>query len=75
MVIHKDYAQDVFRVMILEALDKAAREIFGHFPKAMSSLTGSGIGASDADLPYLFPSIDAQISRLAERYAAVLVDE
>lgn len=58
--------RDIFRQAVLDALDKAARQTFDP-PR-------NDAGASDADLPRLFESIDTQVEVLAERYNVALVD-
>lgn len=52
----KTLAIETFRLAVLAALDEASIEVFGH-----------NLGATDADLPKLFPAIDAQVQRLADR--------
>jgi hypothetical protein len=70
IALDKDTVQDAFRDGILTALDAIARDVFAHIPKAQRNDTG----ASDADLPELFMSIDAQVKRLCARYDIVLVE-
>lgn len=55
-------AREIFRNHVLEAMDTAAREIFGDMIKRNDA------GATDADLPKIFPCLDAQLERLSERY-------
>lgn len=64
----KDLARDIWRDAILEAMDDAARRIFGDSAKRNDA------GASDDDLPRLFPVLDAQLDVLAARYNHKLSD-
>jgi hypothetical protein len=70
IALDKDTIQDAFRDRLLTALDEIARDVFFHVPKAQRN----DAGASDADLPELFKSIDAQVERLCARYDVVLVE-
>lgn len=63
-----DYAQECFRNAVLEAMDKAAREIFG------DAVNRNDCGATDADLPEIFPAVDAQLMRLCIRFDHPLYD-
>lgn len=58
----REDAIELFRAKVLEAMDEAAREIFDP--------SRNDAGASDADLPHLFSTLDAQVDRLAKRYGA-----
>jgi 3-hydroxyacyl-CoA dehydrogenase len=70
IALDKDTVQYTFRDGVLAALDLIARDVFANVPKAQRNDTG----ASDADLPELFKSIDAQVERLCARYDIVLVE-
>ena len=63
-----DTAREIFRNHVLEAMDEAAREIFGDLIKRNDA------GATDADLPRIFPCLDDQLQRLSERYNCPLWD-
>ena len=67
-VLNREDARDTFRQAVLEAMDKAAREIFG------PAVTRNDCGATDADLPQLFQALDAQLETVAERFGCTLVD-
>jgi hypothetical protein len=69
IALDKDTVQDAFRDGILLALDKIAERAFENIP----TLPRRAAGASDADLPELFRTIDAQVERLCARYDIVLV--
>lgn len=56
MTQDRDEALEIFRTMVLEALDQAAQSVFGKD------------GAIDADLPRLFKAIDEQVDVLSQRY-------
>jgi hypothetical protein len=64
MTYDKELATEIFRNAVLAALDEAAAQIFGISIPARNS----GVGATDADLPALFKTIDAQLERLSVRY-------
>lgn len=65
--INRDKVIDAFRDAVLAALDEKAKEIFRVHVDGMP-------GASDADLPELFRTLDAHVEKIAMRYDAVLVD-
>lgn len=60
----REEQRDAFREAVLLAMDAAAMAIFGD----IAAKAKGGIGATDADLPELFPVIDAQLDRLRSRY-------
>ena len=66
MTYDKDLATEIFRNAVLEAMDTAAAEIFGHHAK---------LGATDGDLPRLFKAIDAQLDVLSERFGHALYED
>ena len=59
-----DKLKDYFRRAILETMDFWAME---QFPDAHHVKANRSPGATDADLPHIFPAIDAQFDRLIER--------
>jgi len=69
MTQDRDEAQTIFRNKVLEAMDAAAWEIFG------ASIKTNCAGATDADLPRIFPALDEQLDRLAERYGHTLIGD
>jgi hypothetical protein len=69
MIFDREKADDIFRQHILDALDKAAIEVFGAWSNSHAP------GASDADLPHIFPMVDKQIDRLAARYEHEFTDD
>ncbi len=70
MIINKDDAQEIFRGKVLEAMDQAAREIFLLTPKESKIA-----GATDGDLPRIFPILDAQLEGIAHRFHHVILEE
>jgi len=62
MTYDKDTARDTFRNAVLEAMDKAAWQIFGQ------SITRNDCGATDADLPRLFKCLDEQLDIISGRF-------
>lgn len=58
MTYDKDYATDLFRARVLEAMDQAAFEIF-HVDAG---------GPTDAHLPELFKALDLQLEKLCQRH-------
>ena len=64
--MYREDAQQIFRMFVLSALDHAANEVF------KDKVTMTSPGAMDKDLPTLFPAIDVQVDRLAERFGVEL---
>jgi hypothetical protein len=79
--VDRETATETFRLRVLAALDEAAQEVFADRLSAYNtaadifgtSTLRDACGATDQELPVLFPAIDAQLERVAERYDAVLV--
>lgn len=69
MITKKDDAREAFRNIVLKAMDEAARDIFGE------RINRNDAGATDGDLPHIFPALDAQLDRLAERYGQHLYED
>jgi hypothetical protein len=69
MTDDKETAREIFRNRVLEAMDQAAREIFG------DRITRNDCGATDADLPRLFKALDHQLDVVSERFSAPLYGE
>lgn len=67
MTHDRETAQEIFRARVLAAMDTAATEIFGPQPTNCP-------GATDADLPSVFPTLDKHLDRLAARYGHNLRD-
>ncbi|TIT80115.1 MAG: hypothetical protein E5W57_04080 [Mesorhizobium sp.] len=64
MTYDKDTAKEILRNAVLNALDAAAKEIFGERAAGHKG----GVGAMDEDLPRLFPAIDQQLDVLSTRF-------
>ena len=62
VTLNKDKAEEIFRRLVLEAMDAAAYEIF------KEHITFTPSGATDADLPAIFKLLDQQLERLAARF-------
>lgn len=58
----RDDLHEAFRRAALEALDRTAWQVFRRH------VTMTSPGATDADLPHIFPAIERQADRLAERF-------
>lgn len=65
----KDEAQELFRTKVLEAMDEAAKEVFGD--KAPKGKEGS----LDEDLPHIFACVDKQFERLSSRIVMAFYTE
>lgn len=68
-MIDRDEAIEVFRLKVLDALDIAAVEVFGE----PAENAKRGKGATDGDLPRIFPAVDRQVEVLAERFGVEMV--
>jgi hypothetical protein len=66
-MIKRQDVRDIFRDKLLDALDEASDAAFG-----MVVPVHRARGWTDADLPELFKTIDAQVERLAARFAIKL---
>ena len=67
--ISKESTQEIFRSHLLEALDNAASKAFGYDQKI------TGPGATDAELPELFKTLDVHLEKVAARHGCCLVEE
>lgn len=69
--LDRDDIRETFRLEVLAALDRVTERLCdaGGF-----DLPKGGTGATDADLPHLFPAIDAQMERVVQRLGCGLTD-
>lgn len=74
MLINNQTYIERARQAVLEALDAFAEAEFKDLAYDYDEVSKAGIGATDRDLTFLFPTIDGHATTLAERYGAVLVD-
>ena len=73
-----DTAREIFRLAVLAAMDEAAERIFGEgrLEGQAGKISWKGkLGALDVDLPAVFPTLDAQLLRLADRYNHQLIED
>lgn len=68
--IDRDDAIDVMRDAVLLAMDQAAFKLFRD-----STPERRAIGASNSDLAHIFPAINSQVDRLADRYGVTFAAE
>jgi hypothetical protein len=65
MMIAREYALEVFRRAVIDALDQASEKCFG---------TPGLHGWKDQDLPALFKTLDRHVDNLADRFDVKLSD-
>lgn len=68
MITNRTDAIHHFNTIVLEAMDRAANDIFGE------NIHTNCAGATDADLPTLLPHLERHLDVLAKRYHCRLTD-